>query len=81
MWGCWVLWLLCVLGCICTLVLEDVCVRDFRGLGVFAFGTVDESPDGECIGGRGSVMTDWGRVGGGGKDSSTEWNRSGRKSS
>jgi hypothetical protein len=32
--GCWVLWPLCVFGCISVVVVEGVCVRDCRGAGV-----------------------------------------------
>jgi hypothetical protein len=38
--GCWVLWPLCVFGCISTVVVEGSCVRDCRGLGVCIVGTV-----------------------------------------
>jgi hypothetical protein len=40
--GCWVLWSLCVLGCISTVVMEGegAYVRDCRGLGVCTVGTV-----------------------------------------
>jgi hypothetical protein len=31
--GCWVLWSLCVFGCISVVVVEGACVRDCRGLG------------------------------------------------
>jgi hypothetical protein len=30
---------------------------------------------GECVGGRCSVVTDWGRIGRGGKDRGREWLR------
>jgi hypothetical protein len=38
--GCWVLWPLCVLGCISTAVMEGACVRNCRGLGLCMVGTV-----------------------------------------
>jgi hypothetical protein len=38
--GCWILWPLCVLGCISAVVVEDACVRDCKGLGVCIVGTV-----------------------------------------
>jgi hypothetical protein len=38
--GCWALWSLCVFGCISVVVVEGVCVRDCRGLGLCAVGTV-----------------------------------------
>jgi hypothetical protein len=37
--GCWVLWPLCVFGCI-SIVVEGVCVRDCRGVGLCTFGRV-----------------------------------------
>jgi hypothetical protein len=36
----WVLWPLSVFGCISVIVVEVVCVRDCRGLGLFTVGTV-----------------------------------------
>jgi hypothetical protein len=47
-------------GCISEIVMESVCVRDFRGLRVV--------PCGECVGGRNTVVTNWGRIGGRGED-------------
>jgi hypothetical protein len=35
----------------------------------------------ECVGGRGNVVTGWGRIGGGGEDRGREWMRRDRKSS
>jgi hypothetical protein len=32
--GCWFLWSLCVFGCISVVVVEGVCVRYCRGLGL-----------------------------------------------
>jgi hypothetical protein len=37
--GCWVLWPLCVFGYISVVVVQSVCVWDFRGLGLCAVGT------------------------------------------
>jgi hypothetical protein len=36
----WVLWSLCVLGCISTVIVEGACVRDCRGLGDVYIGMV-----------------------------------------
>jgi hypothetical protein len=38
--GCCILWSLCLLGYISVVVVEGVCVRDCRGLGLCTFGTV-----------------------------------------
>jgi hypothetical protein len=38
--GGWVLWSLCVFGCISVVVLDGACVRDCRGLGLCTVGTV-----------------------------------------
>jgi hypothetical protein len=38
--GCWILWPLCVFGYISVVVVEGVCVRNCRGLGLSAFGRV-----------------------------------------
>jgi hypothetical protein len=37
---CWVLWPLCVFGCISVVVVEGACVRDCMGLGLCTVGTV-----------------------------------------
>jgi hypothetical protein len=58
MWGCWVFWPLCVFGCISVVVVYGACVKNCRGLGLYKVGTVGWSVDGECVGGRGSVVTD-----------------------
>jgi hypothetical protein len=39
--GCWVLWPLCVFGCISVVVVVGVFVRDCRGLKLSKIGTVD----------------------------------------
>jgi hypothetical protein len=36
----WVLWPLCVFGCISVVVVEDACVRDCRGLWLCTVGTI-----------------------------------------
>jgi hypothetical protein len=51
------------LVCISTIIVEGVCVTDCRGLGMCIVATV---VSGE---GRSSVVTSWGSIGGGGKDS------------
>jgi hypothetical protein len=38
--GFWILWPLCVWGYISVVVVEGVCVRDCRGLGLYTVGTV-----------------------------------------
>jgi hypothetical protein len=50
-------------------------------LGFCKVGTVAWSAGGECVGVRGSVVTGWGRTGGGGEGRGREWMRRGRKSS
>jgi hypothetical protein len=39
--SCWVLWYLSMFVCISVVVVEGVCVRDFRGVGLCTIGTVD----------------------------------------
>jgi hypothetical protein len=67
-WGnrygcCWVLWPLCVFGCISVAVVEGACVRDCRELELCTVVTVGHSVGGECVGESGSVVTGWGRLG------------------
>jgi hypothetical protein len=57
-----------VFGCISIVVVEGSCVRDCRGLGLNAVGTAGQSAGGECIVGKGSVVTGWGKTGGGDED-------------
>jgi hypothetical protein len=38
--GCWIWQPLCVFGCISIVVAEGICVKDCRGLGLCAVGTV-----------------------------------------
>jgi hypothetical protein len=59
--GCLVLFPLCMLGCISTVVAEGACVRDCQ---VCSVGIVGSFASGVCVGGRNSVMTAWGRMGG-----------------
>jgi hypothetical protein len=54
--------------CISVVVVEGACVRDCRGLDFCTVATVGQSASGECVGGRGSVVTSWGNRGGGGED-------------
>jgi hypothetical protein len=49
-----------------SIVKEGVCVKDYRGLGLCKVGIVGWSVGDECEGGRGSLVTDWGRVEGDG---------------
>jgi hypothetical protein len=53
-----------VLGYISVVVVEGACVRDCRGLQLYKVGTVGWSAVDECVGGRGSLVTGWGRMGG-----------------
>jgi hypothetical protein len=55
-------------GCISVVVVEGTCVRYCRGLGLHIVGTVGYSVGGECVGGRGSGVTDWGMIRDGGED-------------
>jgi hypothetical protein len=59
--GCWFLWSLCVFRCI-YVVLQGAFVRDFRDLGLCKVGIVSWSVGDECVGGRGSLATGWGRM-------------------
>jgi hypothetical protein len=60
--GCWFLWSLCLFGCISVVVVEGACVRDCRSLELCKVGIVGWSVGDECIGGRGSLLTCWGRM-------------------
>jgi hypothetical protein len=84
-WGKWcgsclVLLPLCVFECISVVMLGG-CVRDCRELGLCKVGIVGWSAGGECVGGRDSLETGWGRMGGEGVGRGREWMRRGRKSS
>jgi hypothetical protein len=57
----------CVFGCI-SVVVEGVCVRDCRELGLCAVGRVGLSAGGECVRGNSRVVTGWGEIGGKGED-------------
>jgi hypothetical protein len=50
------------------IVVEGAFVRDYRRLGLSTVGTVEYSVGGECVGGRGSLMTGWERIGGEGEE-------------
>jgi hypothetical protein len=70
-----------VFGCISVVVVKGACVRDCRGLGLCTLGPSRLVSHGECVGGRGCVVTGWGRIGGIGKDQLREWMRKVRNSS
>jgi hypothetical protein len=53
--------------CVCLGVFRCLC-QGLRGAGVCIVGTVGWSAGGKCVGGRGSVVTGWERIGGGGED-------------
>jgi hypothetical protein len=57
------------------------CVRDSRRLELCKVDIVGCSAGGECVEGSGSLVTGWGRIGGGGKGRGREWMRRGRKNS
>jgi hypothetical protein len=78
-WGkqcgcCWFLWPLCVFGCI-SVVVECAFVSDCRVLGLCNVGIKGWSVGDECIGGRGSLVTGWGTMGGKGRTGGREWVR------
>jgi hypothetical protein len=56
------------------------CVKDCRGLGLCKVGIVGWSVGGEYEGGRGSLVTEWGRIEGKVKAGGREWVRRGRVS-
>jgi hypothetical protein len=60
--GCHVLLPLCIFDCICIVVVERACVRDYSGLGLCKVGAVGMSWGGECVGEACSVVTHWGRI-------------------
>jgi hypothetical protein len=62
-WRLLSLWSLCVFGYISVVVEEGICVKDCRGLGLCKVGTVGCSVGDKCKGGRGSLVTSWGRMG------------------
>jgi hypothetical protein len=62
--GCWVLWPLCVFGCISVVV--RVLVSGITGAGVM-YSWYSRLVSG-CIGEKGSLVTSWGRIGGRGED-------------
>jgi hypothetical protein len=66
-WALLFLWSLCVFGCISVVVVEGACVRGFRGFGLYKIGIVGWSVGDECVGGRGSLVTGWERMGGEGE--------------
>jgi hypothetical protein len=48
-----------MLRCISVVVVEGTCIWDCRGLGLCLVGTIGYSVGGECVGGRGNVVTDY----------------------
>jgi hypothetical protein len=52
-----------------------VYIRDCRMLELCKVGTVGQSAGGECIRGRGIVVTGWGMMGEGGEGTGKEWMR------
>jgi hypothetical protein len=52
-----------------------------QGAGIVCIGTVGYSAGSKCVGGRGSVVTGWERIGRGGESRGGEWMRRGRKNS
>jgi hypothetical protein len=78
--GCWFLWSLCVFGCISVVVVEGASVRDCKGYGLCKVVIVGWSVGDECVGGRGCLVTGWGRMGGEGEGLGREWMRKGRTS-
>jgi hypothetical protein len=62
-----------------SVVVKDACVRDCRGLGLYTVGIVGYSVGGECVGGRASMVTGCGRIGGRSEDKGRKWMRRGRK--
>jgi hypothetical protein len=54
--------LVCVFGYISVVAVEGICVRDCRVLGLCTVGTVGSSAGGEYVGGRGGIVTGWGRI-------------------
>jgi hypothetical protein len=73
------LWSLCVFHCI-SVVVEGAYVRDCRVLGFCKVGIVGWSVGDECVGGKGSLVTGWGRMGGEGEGWGREWVRRSRTS-
>jgi hypothetical protein len=48
----------CLLGCSSVVVVEGVCVRDCRGMGLCTVGTIDQSVGRKHQGGRRSEVLD-----------------------
>jgi hypothetical protein len=76
--GYWFLWPLCVFGCISVFVVEGACVRDCRGFELCNIGLVGWTVGDACVGGRNSLVTGWGRMGGECEGREKEWVRRGR---
>jgi hypothetical protein len=57
------LWSLYVFWCISIVVVEGACVRDCRGLRLSKVGIVGWQVGDECVGGKGSLVTGYGKMG------------------
>jgi hypothetical protein len=66
-----------VFGCI-SVVVEGACVKDCRELGLYKVGKIGWSLGDECVGKKGSLVTDWGRMGEEVEGRGKEWVRRGR---
>jgi hypothetical protein len=53
-----------VFGCISVVLVEGACVRDYKSLALCKVGIVHWSVGDECVRGRDSLVTGWGRRGG-----------------
>jgi hypothetical protein len=60
-------------SCISVVVVEGASVRDCRCLGLCKVGIVSLSVGDECVGGRCSLVTGWGRMGGEGEFRERQW--------
>jgi hypothetical protein len=63
------------LGVFLLFVVEGVCVRDCKGLGLCKVSIVGRLAGDECEGGRGNLVTDGGRMRGKGEAGGREWVR------
>jgi hypothetical protein len=79
-WGLLVFLVLVCAECISVVVVEGICVRGCKALGLCKVGTVDWTVRDECIGRRGSLVMGWGRMGGECEGMVKELMRRGRKS-
>jgi hypothetical protein len=72
------LWSLCVFG-YTSIVVEGACVRNCRALELCKVDIVDWSVGDKCVGGRGSLVTGWGRMGREGEGWGKRMGEKGRK--